>query len=345
MERMRFMVSLANLPLSVLDPSPIRVGGSPKESLENTLDLAKHVDKWGYKRYWLAEHHNWAGMASSSSPLIIGRVASVTENVRVGSGAMLLSNYSPFSVAEQFGTLESFFPNRIDLGLGRAPGTDRLTANKLRRRIAGEPDFSEQLEELYSYLYHSGTGTLDGSYQFHFHAIPGEGTRVPIWLLGSGVYSAELAGRLGLPFSFAGHFSPSNLEEALLVYRKSFRPSDILDKPYVLLAVNVIAADEEKEAQRLATSSYQKHLLLTRGKPAQLRPPVESMDQLWNSYEQKAVEEQLSASLIGDPTSIKEQLITLLETTKVDEIMAHTEIFDHKARLRSYEILANVIKD
>ncbi|MEH7741584.1 LLM class flavin-dependent oxidoreductase [Bacillus subtilis] len=334
------MISLANLSISVLDPSPITVGGSPKESLENTLDLAKQAEQWGYHRYWLAEHHNWAGMASSASPLIIGRVASVTQKLRVGSGAMLLSHYSPLSVAEQFGTLESFFPNRIDLGLGRAPGTDRLTANLLHRRIADEPDFSEKLDELYSYLYRSGIMTSDASQ--HFHAIPGEGTRVPIWLLGSGVYSAELAGRLGLPFSYAGHFSPSNMENALSIYRKSFRPSEVLNKPYVLLAVNVIAADEEKEAHRLATSSYQKYLLLTRGKPAQLRPPVDSMDNLWNGYERMAVEEQLSASLIGDPSSIKKQLITLLEKTEADEIMAHTEIFDHQARLRSYQILADV---
>ncbi|MGG3181404.1 LLM class flavin-dependent oxidoreductase [Priestia megaterium] len=334
------MDNLSNLPLSVLDPSPILVGGSPKNSLENTLDLAQHAEKWGYKRYWLAEHHNWPGMASSASPLIIGRVASVTKKLRVGSGAMLLSNYSPFSIAEQFGTLESFFPNRIDLGLGRAPGTDGLTARLIRRRFAGEPDFSERLEELSSYLYGSGTVTSDGNHTFH--AIPGEGTKVPIWLLGSGAYSAELAGRLGLPFSFAGHFSPANMEEALSIYRKNFRPSDILDKPYVMLAVNVIAADKEKEAHRLATSSYQKYLLLTRGEPAQLRPPVDNMDSLWNSYERKAVEEQLFASLIGDASSVKNQLIELLEKTQADEIMAHTEIFDHQARLRSYEILANL---
>ncbi|WP_225049974.1 LLM class flavin-dependent oxidoreductase [Priestia megaterium] len=337
------MSNLSNLKLSVLDPSPIIVGGSPKDSLENTLDLAQHAEKWGYRRYWLAEHHNWPGMASSASPLIIGRVASVTNKLRVGSGAMLLSNYSPYSIAEQFGTLESFFPNRIDLGLGRAPGTDGLTARLIRKRFAGEPDFSERLEELSAYLYGSGTVTSDGKHTFH--AIPGEGTKVPIWLLGSGVYSAELAGRLGLPFSFAGHFSPVNMEEALSIYRRNFRQSDILDKPYVMLAVNVIAADKEKEAQRLVTSSYQKHLMLTRGKPAQLRPPVDNMDNLWNSYERKAVEEQLFASIIGDASSVKKQLIKLLEKTQADEIMAHTEIFNHQARLRSYEILANVIKD
>lgn len=331
---------LSNLPLSVLDPSPIIVGGSPKNSLENTLDLAQHAEKWGYKRYWLAEHHNWPGMASSASPLIIGRVASVTKKLRIGSGAMLLSNYSPFSIAEQFGTLESFFPNRIDLGLGRAPGTDGLTANLIRRRLAGESDFSERLEELSSYLYSSGTVTSDGNHTFH--AIPGEGTKVPLWPLGSGTYSAELAGRLGLPFSFAGHFSPANMEEALSTYRKNFRPSDILDKPYVMLAVNVIAPNTEKEAHRLATSSYQKYLLLIRGEARQLRPPVENMDSLWNSYERKAVEEQLFASLIGDASSVKNQLIELLEKTQADEIMAHTEIFDHQARLRSYEILANL---
>ena len=334
------MTNLVDVRLSILDPSPITEGGSPREALENTLDLAKHADKWGYKRYWLAEHHNWQGMASSANPIIIGRVASVTENLRIGSGALLLSHYSPFSVAEQFGTLESFFPNRIDLGLGRAPGTDRLTANILRQRSADEPDFPEKLEELYAYLYGSGTVTSDGNHSFH--AVPGEGTQVPIWLLGSGVYSAQLAGQLGLPFSFAGHFSPANMENAISTYRKNFRPSDVLDKPYVLLAVNVIAADDEKEAQRLATSSYQKYLLLTRGQTAQLRPPVDNMDTLWNQYERRAVEEQLTGSLIGDADSIKKQLVELLQKTEADEIMAHTEIFDHHSRLRSYEILANV---
>jgi len=198
------MTNLANIPLSVLDPSPIIEGGSAELSLLNTLDLAKKAEQWGYKRFWLAEHHNWVGMASSASPIVIGRVASVTEKIRVGSGALLLSHYSPLSVAEQFGTLETFFPGRIDLGLGRATGTDQFTASVLRQRVAGEPEFAERLQELIAYLYGSGT-TRNGAVSFH--AIPGEKTEVPIWLLGSGLYSAKLAGLLGLPFSFAGHFA------------------------------------------------------------------------------------------------------------------------------------------
>jgi luciferase family oxidoreductase group 1 len=335
------MTNLVNTPLSVLDPSPITEGGSAELSLQNTLDLAKKSEQWGYKRFWLAEHHNWVGMASSASPIVIGRVASVTEKMRVGSGAMLLSHYSPLSVAEQFGTLETFFPGRIDLGLGRAPGTDKFTASVLRQRVAGEPEFAERLQELIAYLYGSGTTTSNGAVSFH--AIPGEKTEVPIWLLGSGLYSAELAGLLGLPFSFAGHFAPSNMMEAIKIYRENFRPSKFLQSPYVLLAVQVVAADDEQEAHRLATSMYQKFLLLTQGKPAPIQPPVENMDKLWNENERKTVKEQLFTSIIGDPNSVNRQLQDLILKTGANEIMAHTEIFDHQARLRSYEILAQSI--
>ncbi|WP_416333768.1 LLM class flavin-dependent oxidoreductase [Bacillus smithii] len=336
------MVNLADIPFSVLDPSPIIEEGSPEQSLRNTLDLAKKAEEWGYKRYWLAEHHNWVGMASSASPIVIARVASITKKIRVGSGALLLSHYSPYSVAEQFGTLETFFPGRIDLGLGRAPGTDPYTANLLRQRIPGEPEFVDRLQELTAYLHGFGTTTSNGAHRFH--AIPGENTKVPIWLLGSAFYSAELAGKLGLPFSFAAHFASSNMMKALEVYRSNFQPSDVLDEPYVLLAVQVIAADDEKEARRLSTSMYQKFLLLTRGKAAPLKPPVDSMDALWSEHERKEVEEQLFTSVIGDPSSIKKQLQELIEKTRANEIMAHTEIYDHKARLRSYEILAEVMK-
>jgi luciferase family oxidoreductase group 1 len=336
------MSDIPNTPLSVLDPSPIIEGGSAEQSLANTLVLAKKAEQWGYKRFWLAEHHNWIGMASSASPIVIGRVASVTQNLRIGSGAMLLSHYSPFTVAEQFGTLEAFFPGRIDLGLGRAPGTDRYTANLIRQRTAGEPEFDERLQELIAYLHGSGTTTGNGAHRFR--AIPGEQSKVPIWLLGSALYSAELAGKLGLPFSFAGHFAPGNMMDALAVYRENFLPSPMLDKPYVLLSVQAVAADSDKEAQRLATSMYQKFLLLTRGQTALLQPPVDDMDSVWSNEERKAVEEQLFTSLIGDPSAIKQQLRELIERTGADEIMAHTEIFDHEARLRSYEILANAAK-
>lgn len=336
------MTNLANIPLSVLDPSPIIEGGSAELSLLNTLDLAKKAEQWGYKRFWLAEHHNWVGMASSASPIVIGRVASVTEKIRVGSGALLLSHYSPLSVAEQFGTLETFFPGRIDLGLGRAPGTDQFTASVLRQRIAGEPEFAERLQEIIAYLYGSGTTTSNGAVSFH--AIPGEKTEVPIWLLGSGLHSAKLAGLLGLPFSFAGHFASGNMMEAINVYRENFSPSEFLQSPYVILAVQVVAADDEKEAQRLATSMYQKFLLLSQGNPAPIQPPVENMDKLWNANERKSVEEQLFTSIIGDPIGVKQQLQEIIVKTGANEIMAHTEIFDHRARLRSYEILSQSIK-
>ncbi|TWI54702.1 LLM class flavin-dependent oxidoreductase [Halalkalibacter nanhaiisediminis] len=336
------MTNINNIPLSVLDPSPITTGGSAEESLHNTLDLAIKAEQWGYKRFWLAEHHNWIGMASSATPLVMSRVASVTEKMRVGSGAMLLSHYAPLSVAEQFGTLEAFFPERIDLGLGRAPGTDYYTANVLRPRFSGEPEFDERLQELFAYLHGAGTTTQDGSHRFR--AIPGENSKVPIWLLGSNTYSAELAGKLGLPFSFAGHFAASNMMNALAIYRENFQPSDMLDKPYVLLSVQVAAADTEKEAKKLATSMYQKFLLLSRNQTATLQPPVDDMDALWSEQERKAVEEQLSTSIIGDRAGVKEQLEALIAQTEANEIMAHTEIFDHQARLRSYEILADAVK-
>ncbi|WP_339202037.1 LLM class flavin-dependent oxidoreductase [Peribacillus sp. FSL P2-0133] len=312
-----------NRTFSTRSPSPIVEGGSAELSLQNTLNLAKKTEQWGYKRFWLAEHHNWARMASSASPIVIGRVAFVTEEIRIGSGAMLLSHYSPLSVAEQFGTLESFFP-RIDLGLGRAPGTDQYTANVLRQRVAGEPEFDARLEELIAYLYGTGTATKNGL--FSFHAIPGEKTNVPIWLLGSGFYSAQLAGILGLPFSFAGHFALGNMMEAIKLYRDYFRPSQFLEEPYVLLAVQVVAADEKQEAQRLATSMYQKFLLLTRGQPSPILPPVDNMDEIWNDNERRAVEEQLFTSIIGDPAGVKQQLHELIEKTDADEIMAQAAV-------------------
>lgn len=328
-----------------MDPSSIIEGGSAKEALENTLDLARSVEAFGYKRYWLTEHHNWAGMASSASSLVIGRVASVTNSIRVGSAATLLSHYSALSVAEQFGVLASYFPDRIDLGLGRAPGTDRNTAHVLNPQTANSPQYIDKVQELYSYLHGSGTVTSDGN--FEFHAIPGENTKVPVWLHGSGTYSAQLAGQLGLPFSFASHFAPDNLELALETYRNSFQPSVNLDKPYCIVAVSVFAAETKEEASELASSLFQKYLFESRGTPRPLQPPI-SVDELWNQgwsrYERAAVESQLAEAIIGDRQTVKKGMEDLIRRTSADEVLVQSEIYDQQARIKSYEVLSEIFQ-
>jgi luciferase family oxidoreductase group 1 len=337
---------LNNISLSVLDPSPIIEGGSAKEALDCTLDLAKKVEVLGFKRFWLAEHHNWQGMASSASSLIIGRVAAATNSIRVGSAATLLSHYSPFSIAEQFGVLASYFPDRIDLGLGRAPGTDRNTASLLNGQTASSPEYIDKVKELYSYLHLSGTTTSDG--RFEFHAIPGENTKIPIWLHGSGTYSAQLAGRWGLPFTFAGHFAPSNMMQALRTYRDNFQPSDSLDKPYVIVAVSAIAAETMEEASKLASSLYLKYLLVDRSTPMPLQPPM-SMDELWDQgwseYQRASAENQLYETIIGDRLTVKKGFEDLISRTAADEILVQAEIYDHQARIKSYEILSELFKE
>ncbi|WP_027415977.1 LLM class flavin-dependent oxidoreductase [Aneurinibacillus terranovensis] len=329
---------LSDIPLSVLDLSPVVVGGTPADSLRNSLDLARHVEKWGFKRYWLAEHHNMPGIASSATSVVIGYVAAGTSTIRIGSGGIMLPNHAPLVIAEQFGTLESLYPGRIDLGLGRAPGTDQVTARALRRdlRNHGE-DFPEQLDELRSYF---NPSLVFGKMQVR--AIPGEGLNIPIWLLGSSGFSAQLAGRLGLPFAFASHFSPDNTLPALKLYRSNFRPSEVLDEPYAMVGVNVIAADTDEKARWLATSHQQQFLHLVRGRPSPLDPPVESMEGLWNDFEKSAIEQQLRSSIVGSPEVVKEKLQAFLDETQADEMMINAQIYDHQARLRSYEILAQI---
>lgn len=329
---------ISDIPFSVLDLSPIIKGGTPSDSLQNTLELAQHAEKWGYNRYWLAEHHNMPGIASSATSVVIGHVAAGTSRIRVGSGGIMLPNHAPLIIAEQFGTLESLFPGRIDLGLGRAPGTDRLTTRALRRdaRSNGQ-DFPELLEELRSYF--DPSMASDGT---RVRAIPGEGLNVPIWLLGSSDFSARLAGQLGLPFSFASHFSPENTLLALDMYRRHFRPSKVLDKTYVMVGVNVIAADDEKKAHWLATSMEQQFLNLIRNNPAKLQPPVENMDELRSEYEKALIHRQLGASIIGDYNTVKEKLQLFLDRTQADEIIVNAQIYDHQARLRSFEIVSEV---
>lgn len=328
---------LNHISFSVLDLAPITVGGSPAEALRNTLNLAQFAEGWGYNRFWLAEHHNMAGIASSATSVVIGYVAAGTSTIRVGSGGIMLPNHAPLVIAEQFGTLESLFPGRIDLGLGRAPGTDQLTAFALRReRRSDGQDFPEQLAELRDYFSPLETKPV--------RAIPGEGLKIPIWLLGSSGFSAKLAGELGLPFSFASHFSPEYTLPALDLYRRSFRPSEQLKEPYVMVGVNVIAADDDERANYLATSMQQQFLNLIRNKPGQLQPPVESMDALWSPYEKSILDKQLGSSIVGGPSTVKEKLQKFLDETEADEMIVNAMIYDHKERLRSFEIVAEVTK-
>lgn len=326
-----------NIPLSVLDLVPIVQGGSASQALRNSAALAQHVESLGYHRYWLAEHHNMPGIASAATSVVISHVASHTSTIRVGSGGIMLPNHAPLVIAEQFGTLEALFPGRIDLGLGRAPGTDQLTAHALRRdRRSDGNDFPEQLEELQSYFIPSDDKRV--------RAFPGEGQTVPIWLLGSSGFSAQLAGQLGLPFAFASHFSPLYTLPALQLYRQHFRPSEVLDKPYAMVASNVVAADTGEEAKRLATSMQQQFLNLIRGNPGQLPPPVENMDEIWSPYEKATLLQQFGEPIVGDRDTVKAKLEDFLHDTQADELMIHTQIFDHKARLKSYEIVADALR-
>lgn len=332
---------MANITLSVLDLAHVVKGGVPADAFRNTLDLAQHAEKWGYHRFWLAEHHNMPGIASSATSVVIGYVAAGTERIRVGSGGIMLPNHAPLVIAEQFGTLETMYPNRIDLGLGRAPGSDQNAARALRRTLGtnGE-DFPELLGELRSYFNPSV-----GSSSNIVRAIPGDGLSIPIWLLGSSGFSAQLAGQLGLPFAFASHFAPDYLIPALTLYRNSFIPSVTLEKPHVMVGINVIVADTDAEARKLATSQQIQFLNLIRGRFGQLQPPVESMDNMWSEPEANAVRKQLSFSIVGNLDTVRDRLHSALTQTQADEFIVSTTIYDHQARLRSYELLAGLLND
>ncbi|MGN1400106.1 MAG: LLM class flavin-dependent oxidoreductase [Bacillus sp. (in: firmicutes)] len=326
--------TLSDIPLSVLDLAPILKGRTAGDALSNSLNLAKHAEQFGYNRFWLAEHHNMPGIASSATAVLIGHIAAGTQSIRVGSGGIMLPNHAPLVVAEQFGTLETLHPGRIDLGLGRAPGTDQRTMQALRRDAgSGARDFPEQLDELRSYL---------STEPKVVRAIPGEGLQIPIWLLGSSGFSAQLAGQLGLPFSFASHFAPENTLPALEVYRSHFRASDVLEKPYAMVGVNVIAAETDEEAKRLATSMQLSFLKLIRNTPGPLDPPIEQIDDFWNPLEKAALDERLSSSIVGSPDTVKEKLQAFLDETDADEMIIHSQIYDHQARVRSYEIIADI---
>ncbi|MFC6997783.1 LLM class flavin-dependent oxidoreductase [Rufibacter roseus] len=329
---------LADIPVSVLDLVPILQDKTALDSFKSTADLAQHVERWGYTRYWMAEHHNMAGIASSATVVLIGHVAGATSKIRVGSGGIMLPNHAPLVVAEQFGTLASLYPNRIDLGLGRAPGTDQGTAMALRRDLRGSVDeFPQNVVELKNYL-----GPADPSAKVR--AVPGEGTNVPIWILGSSTFGAQLAGILGLPYAFASHFAPAQLHAALKVYRESFQPIGELKEPYAMACVNVIAADTDEEAIHLSTTLYQSFLNVIRGTARPMQPPVKSMEGLWDANERYAVQQMLRYSFIGGPREVKEELQAFQDETGVDEIMIGCNVYDHAARLRSYEIVSDFFK-
>ncbi|MCJ8013753.1 LLM class flavin-dependent oxidoreductase [Paenibacillus sp. KQZ6P-2] len=336
METSKTNKQLKDITYSVLDLAPITVGSTPGEAFKHTLDLAQHVEKCGYHRFWLAEHHNMPGVGSSATSVVIGYVAGGTSKIRVGSGGIMLPNHSPLVIAEQFGTLEAMYPGRIDLGLGRAPGSDQLTAMALRRDVrANGQEFPEQLEQLRSYL--------DPDSRFNrVRAIPGEGQNIPIWLLGSSGFSSALAAKLGLPFSFASHFAPEYTVPALTQYRNNFQPSSVLDQPYTMVGVNVFAADTTEEAEYLATSYQQQFLSLIRNNPGQMPAPVKSMEGLWTEQEKIIIMNQLKTSIIGSPDEVKKKLQAFLDETQVDEMIINSAIYDHSARLRSYEIVAEI---
>lgn len=329
---------IEEIPLSVLDLAPIAEGYEARDAYKNTLSLAKHAEKWGFHRYWLAEHHNMPGIASAATSILIGHVAQGTSTIRVGSGGIMLPNHAPLVIAEQFGTLESLFPDRIDLGLGRAPGTDQRTAAALRRGLgSGGDDFPNQLEELRTYFNPDrAKGVLP------VHAVPGEGLNIPIWLLGSSGFSARLAASEGLPFAFASHFSPENTIPALNLYYEQFEPSEVLQEPYAMVVANVIAADTQEEAEFLSTSGEQQFLNIIRNTPAKLRPPVKNIDELSTDYEKAILKKQFGSAIVGTGDVVKKKLQAFLEETGASEIMIHSQIYDHDARLRSFEIVAEV---
>jgi luciferase family oxidoreductase group 1 len=325
---------LANTPLSILDLAHLRQGGTVDEAFRNSRALAQQAESLGYKRFWLAEHHNIHGVACSATSVLIGHIANATSKIRVGAGGIMLANHAPLVIAEQFGTLESLFPGRFDLGLGRAPGGDSAAARALRGSLhATGDDFPELVDELRRYL-----GEPQPSQRVH--AFPGEGTNVPIWLLGSSDFSARLAGKLGLPFAFAAHFQPGPLLPALQIYRSSFRPSRILDRPYTMVGVPILVADSDEQAQFLATTPIQMFLNLIRGVPGPLPPATKSLE--WTAEERDLVAAKFGAAIFGGPERVAARLNAFLEETHADELIVVTNTYQFEDRLRSYELLSNL---
>jgi luciferase family oxidoreductase group 1 len=319
-------------PLSILDLSPITEGGSPAQSLRNSLDLARHAEAWGYHRYWVAEHHNMPGIASSATSVVLAHLAGGTRTIRVGSGGIMLPNHAPLVIAEQFGTLDALYPGRIDLGLGRAPGTDPRTAYALRRTLQGDvDDFPRDVLELQHYF--EATAPSEP-----VRAIPGMGQSVPIWILGSSLYGAQLAAILGLPYAFASHFAPAALLPALETYRREFKPSPALAEPYAMAGFNVFVADTDEEARLLRTSARKATLSLRQGRPRPLPPPDPDFEASLGPHERAMLDEQGACSAVGTMETVRSQMQAFVERTAVDELMLASQVFDHQARLRSFEL-------
>jgi luciferase family oxidoreductase group 1 len=323
--------------LSVLDLAYIGEGFTPADALTNALDLAQHVEASGFKRFWMAEHHNLAGIASAATSVCMCHVAGGTKTIRIGAGGIMLPNHSPMIVAEQFGTLATLFPGRIDLGLGRAPGTDQHTLNALRRAPDSSEYFPQDVVELKALL---GPPQENQTR----HANPGENTNVPLWILGSSLFGAQLAAMLGLPFAFASHFAPQALMQAVSIYRERFEPSAQLDKPYVMVGCNVIVSDTEDEARRIFTTPQQNVIRMVRGTRGQLPPPVDDIEKIWSPMEKSQASSMLACSFYGSTETIKSKLVPLIESTDADELMVAAAIWDHKTRVHSFELLAQAMR-
>jgi len=332
------MKQLSDLKYSVLDLATVVEGKTPADTFRTSLTLAQHVEKLGFTRFWLAEHHNMISVASSATSVLIGYIAGGTTTLRVGSGGIMLPNHSPLVIAEQFGTLASLYPGRIDLGLGRAPGTDQVTAMAIRgERFNAAHDFPQDILKLQAFFSADNSGS-------RVRAIPGEGLDIPIWILGSSTDSARLAAAMGLPYAFASHFAPAQFLTAINIYRQNFKPSAVLANPYVIACLNVVAADTDEEATRLATSLQQMFVGVITGKPRLLQPPVNDIDEIWSDYEAEAVSQMLALSFVGGPEKIKEEMQDFLEKTQIDEVMMTSNIYDQQAKLHSYELFSKILK-
>jgi luciferase family oxidoreductase group 1 len=325
------------IPYSILDLAPVVEGSDAAQAFRNTLDLAQHAEGWGYRRYWLAEHHNMPGIASAATAVLVGYVAGGTRTIRVGSGGVMLPNHAPLQVAEQFGTLASLYPGRIDLGLGRAPGTDQPTAKALRRYFDNAEQFPRDVQELLHYFQPVQPGQ-------EVRAVPGAGLDVPVWLLGSSLFSAQLAAAMGLPFAFASHFAPDAMDQALALYHRDFRPSQYLSQPYAMLALNVVAADSDAEARRLFTTAQQSFVNLRRGRPGLIPPPIDDIESYWQPHEKAGVERALACSAVGDRDTVHRGIEAFIDRHRPDELLLVANVFDQQARLKSFEIAASLMQ-
>ena len=324
--------------LSILDLARVTEGTDARGAIDNARDLAAHAERWGYHRFWLAEHHNMPGIASAATAIVIAHVAAGTRTIRVGAGGIMLPNHAPYVVAEQFGTLARLHPGRIDLGLGRAPGTDQLTVRALRRSLANSDNFPQDVLELQAYFAPAVPNQ-------RLQAVPAAGTEVPLWILGSSTYGAQLAAELGLPYAFASHFAPQQLLTALDIYRSRFKPSAQLDRPYAMAGINIIAAEDEREARRLATTQQMSFASIFRGERGLSQPPIDDIESFWTPMEKAQAMQMLERSIVGTPETVRQGIEAFVAETGVDELMVVSDVFDHTARLRSFELIASAARE